>query len=73
MNVKERLEALIDRLLETKDLKEAQAIAVDLQWTVYEHLDALREEMPPPLPRHEDRKVQKLIETVRRKLQPTAA
>jgi hypothetical protein len=42
--LRERFNALIEKLLRTKDLKAAQAIAIELQWAVYEYLDQLRNE-----------------------------
>jgi hypothetical protein len=48
--LKERLEALVIRLLNTKNLAEAQAVALELQWAVYEYIEQFRQDVPPQSP-----------------------
>lgn len=41
--MEEHFRELIDQLLSAKDLGRAQAIAVELQWAIYEYVDRLKE------------------------------
>ena len=45
IDVKERLEALMSRLLSAKNLKEAQGFAVELHWAIYDFVEQFREEV----------------------------